>query len=158
MRVSFATRSWRCACGVRVLLSYASSRGLELRTVVWHPLDHYHLSRKRSYPRSLSSVSQIACRALHLRPFRHPITPMRIPICLAAIIASLLLSACAQQYAGDAISNALPSVPGSEIAYFRIQDSAGKNKNNNLTLINYYSLGKSKQRRPSSIILLPRSL
>ena len=45
--------------------------------------------------------------------------------------------AFAQQYAGDVIPNKLPTVPGSEITFFRVNDPAGKN--NNLTLTNYYS-------------------
>ena len=44
----------------------------------------------------------------------------------------------AQQYAGDVIPNSLPTVPGSTITYFKINDPAGKN--HNLTLTNYYSL------------------
>lgn len=43
----------------------------------------------------------------------------------------------AQQYAGDVIPNTLPTVPGAEIAFFRINDPSGKNKN--LTLTNYYT-------------------
>ena len=44
----------------------------------------------------------------------------------------------AQQYAGDVIPNSMPSVPGSEFAYFRINDPAGAN--NQLTLMNYQNL------------------
>lgn len=50
----------------------------------------------------------------------------------------------AQQYAGDVIPNSLPSVPGAEIAFFRINDPSGKNKN--LTLINYYTHQLNGQR------------
>lgn len=57
---------------------------------------------------------------------------------------SLLRGASAQQYSGDVIPNTLPTVPGSEIASFRVEDSS--NKNNNLTLINYYSHQLSGQR------------
>lgn len=50
---------------------------------------------------------------------------------------ALVQPAFAQQYAGDTIPNSLPSVPGSELVYFKIQDPAGKNQH--LTLTNYYS-------------------
>lgn len=62
---------------------------------------------------------------------------------LLTVLTSLIFLFCcipvslAQQYAGDVIPNSLPSVPGAEIAYFRINDPSGKN--NNLTLINYYA-------------------
>lgn len=69
---------------------------------------------------------------------------MRFPACLAAFAAGLLATAHAQQYKGDIINNSLPGVPGSEVTYFRVQDATGKN--NNLTLINYYSHGKTNQR------------
>lgn len=63
------------------------------------------------------------------------------------IISSILALASfssAQQYAGDFVNNSLPQVPGAEITYFRIPDPAGKN--NNLTLINYYSWNSTGQR------------
>lgn len=69
---------------------------------------------------------------------------MRCKIALAALGACLFDCISAQQYAGDAINTTLPSVPGSEITYFRINDPSGNNKN--LTLVNYYSHGKSNQR------------
>lgn len=62
---------------------------------------------------------------------------------LALCAALLAPSAFAQQYAGDVIPNSLPSVPGSEIVYFRIPDPAGFN--NHLTLTNYYSLQANGQ-------------
>ncbi|RDW69904.1 hypothetical protein BP5796_08301 [Coleophoma crateriformis] len=43
--------------------------------------------------------------------------------------------AAGQQYLGNTITNSLPSVPGSEIAYWKITDK----KNRNFTLINYFS-------------------
>lgn len=56
-----------------------------------------------------------------------------------ALLCSVFFNAfsAAQQYAGDFIPNTLPTVPGSEITYFRINEPSGKNKN--LTLVNYYS-------------------
>lgn len=55
--------------------------------------------------------------------------------------------AAAQQYAGDFINNSLPSVPGSEIAYFKIKEPTGKTpKAYNLTLINYQALQTNGQR------------
>ncbi|ETS86981.1 hypothetical protein PFICI_00809 [Pestalotiopsis fici W106-1] len=69
---------------------------------------------------------------------------MRFHTVLAALGACLFEPSFAQQYAGDSINSSLPSVPGSEIAYFRIKDPSGAN--NNLTLINYYSHGKSGKR------------
>ncbi|KAK3720085.1 hypothetical protein LTR37_003908, partial [Vermiconidia calcicola] len=44
----------------------------------------------------------------------------------------------------------LPNVPGSELTYFRINDPSGKN--NNLTLINYYSHQADGQRLVASQI------
>ncbi|KXT06039.1 hypothetical protein AC578_1337 [Pseudocercospora eumusae] len=69
---------------------------------------------------------------------------MRITTVIAALAAIITQFASAQQYSGDVISTTLPGVPGSEIAYFRINDPSGRNKN--LTLINYYSHGKSNKR------------
>ncbi|RDW89749.1 hypothetical protein BP6252_01781 [Coleophoma cylindrospora] len=43
--------------------------------------------------------------------------------------------AAGQQYQGNTITNSLPSVPGSELAYWKITDK----KNRNFTLINYFS-------------------
>nr|POE47016.1 wsc domain-containing protein [Quercus suber] len=60
---------------------------------------------------------------------------------LVALIATL---ASAQQYAGDIISANLPTISGAEVAFFKIPDPSGKN--NNLTLINYYSHGTNGQR------------
>jgi hypothetical protein len=68
-------------------------------------------------------------------------------------LASLALfgvSVLAQQYAGDTIYGSLPQRSGSEIAYFKIRDPAGKN--DHLTLINYYSLGSDGNRiKPSNV-------
>lgn len=52
--------------------------------------------------------------------------------------------AFAQQYAGDIISADLPTLAGTEVAFFKIDDPSGKN--NNLTLINYYSHGTDGNR------------
>lgn len=67
-------------------------------------------------------------------------------ISVSAVASALAYStlSLAQQYAGDFINNSLPIVPGAEITYFRIPDPAGKN--NNLTLINYYSYNSTGQR------------
>ncbi|KAK6076275.1 glyoxal oxidase precursor [Seiridium cupressi] len=69
---------------------------------------------------------------------------MRFKTVLAALGACILELTSGQQYAGDFINSSLPTVPGSEIAYFRINDPSGSN--NNLTLVNYYSHGTSNQR------------
>lgn len=66
--------------------------------------------------------------------------------------------AVAQQYAGDIIGSNLPTVPGAEVAFFRINDPTGAN--NNLTLVNYYSHGSDGNRLVESniqraIIVLP---
>ena len=69
------------------------------------------------------------------------------PIPLTAVLVALLsyvILISAQQYLGDVITNSLPTVPGSEITYFRIKDTLNKNKN--LTLINYYSHQLNGQR------------
>lgn len=68
-----------------------------------------------------------------------PVLPDRMALLLAKLLvfSSFLHPIFAQQYAGDVINNTLPSVPRSQLAYFRITDPAGKN--NNLTLINYYA-------------------
>lgn len=60
----------------------------------------------------------------------------------AVVLGGLLSqSVSAQQYAGDNITNSLPKVPGSELAYFKIADPSGKTpKAYNLTLTNYQSL------------------
>ena len=50
----------------------------------------------------------------------------------------------AQQYAGDVISANLPTTANAEVAFFKIDDPSGKN--NNLTLINYYSHGTDGNR------------
>lgn len=54
----------------------------------------------------------------------------------------------AQQYAGDPIDTHLPSVPGSEIAFFKIPGVLDSNKKKpaNLTLVNYYSHGSDGKR------------
>lgn len=54
----------------------------------------------------------------------------------------------AQQYAGDPIDTHLPSVSGSEIAFFKIPGVLDSNKKKpaNLTLINYYSHGSDGKR------------
>lgn len=57
-------------------------------------------------------------------------------------LTSLALSASAtlaQQYQGDIISASLPTVPGAEVAFFKIADPSGQN--DGLTLVNYYSHG-----------------
>lgn len=53
-------------------------------------------------------------------------------------------TALAQQYAGDTISANLPTIAGTEVAFFKIPDTTGAN--NNLTLINYYSHGSDGNR------------
>lgn len=59
----------------------------------------------------------------------------------------LIQLVAAQQYAGDTIPNSLPSVPGSEIVYFKIKEPNGKiPKAYNLTLTNYQSLQGNGQR------------
>ena len=65
-------------------------------------------------------------------------------MCPTFYTAVLAIGACllnslvsAQQYVGDIIPNQLPSLPGSEITYFRINDPSAKN--NNLTLTSYYA-------------------
>ena len=63
---------------------------------------------------------------------------MRLLPAVAGLAGLLSGIANAQQYAGDVIPNKLPKVNGAELAYFHIGDPA--KKNNNLTLINYYSL------------------
>ncbi|THZ38116.1 hypothetical protein D6C90_06505 [Aureobasidium pullulans] len=64
---------------------------------------------------------------------------------IALLAALLLQDASAQQYLGDVITNVTyPGVPGSELVYFRVKDPAGKN--NNLTLVNYQSLGSNGKR------------
>lgn len=60
------------------------------------------------------------------------------------------LSASAQQYAGDTISGTLPSAEGSEVAYFRISDPSGAN--DQLTLLNYYSLDSNGERLQESAV------
>lgn len=70
--------------------------------------------------------------------------PFRSLLLLCSIFISSLTPALAQQYAGDVIPNSLPLTPGSELVYFRVKDPAGKN--NNLTLINYYSLQQDSSR------------
>ena len=65
-----------------------------------------------------------------------------------ASIALFGASVLAQQYAGDTIYGSLPQRSGSEIAYFKISDPAGKN--DHLTLINYSSLGSDGKRLKGS--------
>lgn len=67
-----------------------------------------------------------------------------LPQILAVVLLFFSSFSLAQQYAGDAIPNSLPGVPGAEIAYFRINDPSGKNKN--LTLTNYYARQENGQR------------
>ncbi|KAK5123424.1 hypothetical protein LTR85_002856 [Meristemomyces frigidus] len=67
---------------------------------------------------------------------------MRFTAALAAFSTCLLGLAQAQQYAGDVINNTLPTVPGSEVAYWKIADG----KLNNLTLINYINHGSDGKR------------
>lgn len=55
----------------------------------------------------------------------------------------------AQQYAGDNITNSLPAVAGSELAFFKIRDAT---TNQTGTLLNYYSLNSSGGRiNPSNV-------
>jgi hypothetical protein len=64
---------------------------------------------------------------------------------LVVLSALLLENVSAQQYLGDVIPNATyPTIPGSELLYFRVKDPAGAN--NNLTLVNYQSLGSNGKR------------
>lgn len=64
---------------------------------------------------------------------------------LVVLSALLLENVSAQQYLGDVIPNTTyPSIPGSELLYFRVKDPAGVN--NNLTLVNYQSLGSNGKR------------
>jgi len=68
----------------------------------------------------------------------------RTVIFLGGLLLQLVL---AQQYAGDVIQNSLPSVPGSELVYFKIKEPTGKTpKAYNLTLTNYQSLQTNGQR------------
>ncbi|KAI4843157.1 hypothetical protein E4T44_06211, partial [Aureobasidium sp. EXF-8845] len=68
---------------------------------------------------------------------------------LVVLSALLLENVSAQQYLGDVIPNATyPGVPGSELVYFRVKDPAGAN--NNLTLVNYQSLGSNGKRIDAS--------
>ncbi|KXS97308.1 hypothetical protein AC578_10721 [Pseudocercospora eumusae] len=53
-------------------------------------------------------------------------------------------TALAQQYAGDIISANLPTIAGTEVAFFKIPDTTGAN--DHLTLINYYSHGSDGNR------------
>lgn len=73
---------------------------------------------------------------------------MRFTSVLATLGALYADVASAQQYAGEVIDTSLPSVPGSEIAYFKIPGllDGSKTKPANLTLINYYSHGADGKR------------
>ncbi|KAK5728811.1 hypothetical protein LTR15_001951 [Elasticomyces elasticus] len=72
---------------------------------------------------------------------------MRFTTAFAAFSAVALISPSnAQQYAGDIIQNALPGVPGAEIAYWKIKDT----KSSNLTLINYHNYGKNGKRQDTN--------
>ena len=82
------------------------------------------------------SVKSLFLVHIHLETKMSPFRSFSV-IC-SLLFLSLFHQTFAQQYAGDTIKNSLPSVPGAELSYFRIQDPAGLNKN--LTLINYYSL------------------
>lgn len=66
------------------------------------------------------------------------------------LFSSFCVSASAQQFAGDTISGTLPSQDGSEVAYFRISDPSGAN--DQLTLVNYYSLDSNGERLQESAI------
>lgn len=69
---------------------------------------------------------------------------------LSVLFLLLVRVAFAQQYAGDQISALLPTIPGAEVAFFKIPDPAGAN--DHLTLVNYYALGSDGQRiKPSKI-------
>ena len=57
---------------------------------------------------------------------------------IISLIVIQLCAVSAQQFAGDQISNSLPFVRGSEIAYWKIADPAGSSTT--LTLTNYWSL------------------
>lgn len=54
-------------------------------------------------------------------------------------LTSLFSYSSAQQYAGDTITNSLPAVDGSEIAFFKVVDANG----NYGTLTNYYALNST---------------
>jgi hypothetical protein len=69
---------------------------------------------------------------------------LRLTTIFPFLLALFTAVTSAQQYQGDTIPNQLPTVPGSEITYFRVNDPSGKN--NNLTLINYYSHQLNGQR------------
>jgi hypothetical protein len=70
--------------------------------------------------------------------------PSRFLTMLAFLALSFLSVSFAQQYMGDVIPNSLPTVPGSEIAYFRV---------NSNTLINYYSHQANGQRLVESQVM-----
>lgn len=69
---------------------------------------------------------------------------------LGLLTALSVTFATAQQYEGDTIDGRLPTIPGAEVAFFKIPDHSGKN--NNLTLINYYSHGTNGARLVESNI------
>ena len=67
---------------------------------------------------------------------------MRLAAAFAALGVAFLGSTQAQLYAGDYINTTLPGVPGSEIAFWKIQDGL----KNNLTAIAYINHGSNGQR------------
>jgi len=62
---------------------------------------------------------------------------------LVLLLVSFIPSALGQQYAGQTITNSLPSVTGAEKAFFNIKDANG----GNTTLINYFSLPTTTGKR-----------
>lgn len=72
----------------------------------------------------------------------------------SSVAAGTILSslAAAQQYVGDPFANSLPSVPGSELTYFKIAGVMDSNKAKpaNLSLANYYSHARNGKRLDES--------
>lgn len=73
---------------------------------------------------------------------------MRTPTILVTVSFLLFGFIQTQQYAGEVIDTSLPTVPGSEIAFFKIPGVMDSNKKKaaNSTLINYYSHGSNDKR------------
>lgn len=62
-------------------------------------------------------------------------------------LATLFPGADAQQYAGSTIPNSLPTVTGSAISYFKINDASGVPT----TLINYFSAPGGARQDPLNV-------
>lgn len=81
---------------------------------------------------------------------------MRFSSAFAVLGAAFTGFTSAQQYAGEVINTTLPSLPGSEIAFFKIPGVYDSKKlqgsTPNLTLINYYSHGRNGKRLVESNI------